>query len=131
MLHTGAGIHVFNGISKGALQVPGSLPNNSLVISNNRDSRFRLRFVCRSDSTMQNVGRLIGPNGTTVTNGDIFYIVHALPGGLQVTSNVENTPEQDALTDRDQGVYTCHIPLQTGEIKYISVGIYPSGFNSE
>ena len=75
---------------------------------------------------MSNVGMLIGPDGTTVTSGDVFTITHQ-PGEL----SVENTLSQNILTAGDQGVYTCRIPLQSGAMRDINVGVYPSGFNSK
>ena len=126
--YAGAGIHVFRGASTGNLQVPGSLPNNGIVISLNTTGHINFRFFCRSDSMMSNVGMLIGPDGTTVTTGDVFDISRAQPGELRV----ENNPLLNyVLTASDQGVYTCRIPLQSGEMRDINVGIYPSGFNSK
>ena len=119
----GAGIHVFNGV------FVGSLPNNGMIISTPSTTRLRYRFCffCMSDSMMSNVGMLIGPNGTTVTTGDVFDISTLLPGQLQAI----NTRYRNALTTNDQGVYTCRIPLQSGEMTDINVGIYPSGFSSK
>ena len=126
--YAGAGIHVFRGASTGDLQVPGSLPNNGIIISlNTTENGFYFRFFCRSDSMMSNVGMLIGPDGTTVTTGDVFTIAHPQPGEL----TVENKLSQNVLTANDQGVYTCHISFQSGETRNINVGIYPSGFNSK
>ena len=130
---SGAGIHVFRGAATGDLQVPGSLPNNGIVISlNTAEGGFYFRFFCRSDSMMSNVGMLIGPDGTTVATGDVFTVSQPQPGELQV----ENRLSQNILTASDQGVYTCRIPLQSGELKRIemseiNVGIYPNGFNSK
>ena len=81
---------------------------------------------------MSNVGMLIGPDGTTVTTGDVFTIAHQQRGEL----TVENKLSQKVLTASDQGVYTCCIPLQSGvlrqiEMRDINVGIYPNGFNSK
>ena len=84
-------------------------------------------LFCRSDSMMNNVGMLIGPDGTTVTTGDVFTIVHPRPGELGVLNRVS----QNILTAGDQGVYTCRIPLQSGAMRDINVGIYPSEFNSK
>ena len=124
----GAGIHVFRGASTGDLQVPGSLPNNGIVISlNTVEGGVYFHFFCRSDSMMSNVGMLIGPNESAVTTGDIFTIARPQPGEL----TVENKLSQNVLTANDQGVYTCRIPLQSGEMKDINVGIYPSGFSSK
>ena len=121
----GAGIHVFRGASTGDLQ---SLPNNGIVISlNTAEGGVYFRFFCRSDSMMNNVGMLIGPDGTVVTTGDVFTIAHPQPGELRV----ENKLSQNVLTASNQGVYTCRIPLQSGEMRDINVGIYPSGFHSK
>ena len=126
--YAGAGIQVFRGASTGGLQVSGSLPNNGIVISlNTAENGVYFRFFCRSDSMMSNVGMLIGPDGTTITTGGVFTIAHQQRGEL----TVENTPSQNVLTARDQGVYTCRIPLQSGETRNINVGVYPSGFNSK
>ena len=76
---------------------------------------------------MNDAGMLIGLDGTTITTNPIFVITRPQPGELRV----ENSPSQDTLTDQDQGVYTCVIPLQSGEMRDINIGIYPSGFNSK
>ena len=67
---------------------------------------------------------LIGPDGTTVASGDVIQIEH--DEYLQLHVYAHNN-----LTASDQGVYTCHIPLQSGENRSINVGIYPSGFSSK
>ena len=114
-----AGVHVFSG-------TPHSLPANGLVIS--VGSGTRLRFFCRSDSMSANVGQLIGLDGTTaLTNNSFFEIVRSQPGELMVRNRVSS---QNALTTSQQGVYTCHIPLQSGQRREINVGLYPNGFNS-
>ena len=76
---------------------------------------------------MENAGTLIGPDGTIITTGSVFTITHPQLGELRA----KNIPPQNILTASDQGVYTCRIPLQSGEIGEINVGIYPSGFNSK
>ena len=70
---------------------------------------------------------LIGPNGTKVNTGNVFTITRSRPGEL----GVENRPSQSALAAHDRGVYTCRIPLQSGDMRDINIGVYPSGFNSE
>ena len=118
----GAGIHVFVGVAV------GSLPNNGIVKSSLSEYHHtRFFFFCRSDSMMSNVGMLIGPDGSTVTTGDVFTITHPQPGELRV----ENKLSQNVLTASDQGVYTCHIPLQSGEMNAINIGIYPTEFTSK
>ena len=113
-----AGVHVFSG-------TPHSLPANGLVIS--VGSGTRLRFFCRSDSMSANVGQLIGLDGTTaVTSNNFFEITHPQRGELIVHNAVGS---QSALTSGQQGVYTCRIPLQSGQMREINVGVYPNGFN--
>ena len=104
----------------------GNLPPNGLVIS--VGSEVRLRLFCRSDSMSENVGQLIGLDGTTaVTSNSFFEIARPQRGELMVRNRVGS---QNALTSSQQGVYTCHIPLQSGQMREINVGVYPNGFNS-
>ena len=120
-----AGIHVFNGIPP-----VGSQPNNGLVrpiASTNPDAR-RLRFFCRSDSTMRNVGELIGLGGTAITTNDVLEInTNRVGGELEVVNFVGSND----VTSNEQGVYTCRIPLQSEDIREINIGIYPNAFNCE
>ena len=67
---------------------------------------------------------LIGPDGTTVASGDVIQIEHEQPRQLNIYA-------YNNLTANDQGVYTYHIPLQSGENRIIYVGIYPGGFSSK
>ena len=128
MCFIGAGIHVFNGIAP-----IGSQPNNGLVrpiVSTSTDPLTRrLRFFCRSDSTMRNVGELIGLEGTAITTNDVFEIITNPSNGGEL--QVENFILNDDVTSNEQGVYTCRIPLQSGEIREINIGIYPNVFNCE
>ena len=120
-LHSlGAGIHVFNGVPK------GSLTNNGLVVSNNSDSLFHLRFFCRSDSMSNNIGELVGLHNRTLTNNHPFNISTAQPGELLVFVN-----NHTHLTPSHQGVYTCRIPIENGTIRNINIGIYPSEFKGK
>ena len=74
---------------------------------------------------MNNVGMLVGPNGTTVASGDVIKIEHKQQKHLRIYAY------NNDLKASDQGVYTCHIPLQSGENRSINVGLYPSGFSSK
>ena len=121
LLFTDAGMQLFRGSPR------GNLPNNGLAITDNPANGFRLRIFCRSDSMSENVGWFIGPNGN-VTSNNFFAIARPQPGEVTLENIVErNSP----ITASQQGVYTCHIPLESGVIRELSVGIYPSGFNSE
>ena len=88
----------------------------------------RLRFFCRTDSTVRNLGELIGPGRTAITTNDVFEINTDRNGGeLEVINFVTS----DDVTSSEQGVYTCRIPLQSEEIREINIGIYPNAFNCE
>ena len=119
----GAGIHVFRGNST------GSFSNNGLVSLNPMDTKFRLRLFCRSDSMMEGVGKFIGLDGSPIVthNNSFFEIFNHQPGELGVVNFVANSTD---LTASGQGVYTCRIPLQSGETVEMNIGIYPSGFKS-
>ena len=116
----GAGIHIFDGLPR------GSVPNNGLVVGDDSNSRFRIRAFCRSDSMMNNVGKLIGPEGNNIRTSDPFDNSNPQPGEL-VAIVFSNT----TLTHRHQGVYTCRIPLASSVVNEINIGIYPSGFRSK
>ena len=125
---TGAGIHVFNG------RAPiGSQPNNGLVrsivtLSTDPETR-RLRFFCRSDSTVKDLGEVIGLEGTAITSTDVFEITTNSGNGGEL--EVVNFVGSEDVTSSEQGVYTCRIPLQSGEIREVNIGIYPNAFNCE
>ena len=119
----GAGIHVFNGATT------GSQPNNGLAILNDAGSVFRIRFFCRSDSLTFNVGELIGLDGNTFSGND--YLVFDTPangGELRILNTVNS---QQPLPASEQEIYTCRIPLQSGVMVIINIGVYPIGFNCE
>ena len=121
-LYTDAGVHIFTGTPN------GNLPDNGLVVSDNPGSGRRLRFFCRSDSMSENVGQLIGLDGTAFTSSSFFAISRQQPGEVSVENTVGS---QNALQASQQGVYTCRIPLQSGQMREINVGIYPTGFSSK
>ena len=77
---------------------------------------------------MKNVGELIGLGGTAITSSDVFEInTGRIAGELEVA----NFATPSVLTSNEQGVYTCRIPLQSGVMKEIDIGIYPTVFNCE
>ena len=123
----GPGIHVLNG-----LPPIGSQPNNGLVrpivFTHPNPGIRRLRFICRTDSTVRNLGELIGPGGTAITTNDVFEITTNTNGG---EIEVVNFVISDNVTSSEQGVYTCRIPLQSGVMTEINIGIYPNAFNCE
>ena len=126
---TGAGIHLFDGTSDPAS--PGaqvSVANNALVIARAASFNFRLRIFCRSDAMMESSSRqIIGLDGNNIETAGPFLIERLNPGEITIV----NTPSQSAMTSNEQGVYTCRIQLQSGEIRDVNIGIYPDGFSSE
>ena len=128
---TGAGIYVFNSAVVGSTQVPGSIPNNGLAVSLGPEiqSEYHLRVSCYSDSPSRDIGELIGLDGSSViTNSSLFSISHPNPGELHIENRVES---HVALTHGEQGVYSCHIPLQNGEIRELNIGIYHHHFSGK
>ena len=121
---TGAGIFVFDGFGE-----KGAQPNNGLVISSNADRRRRFRFFCRSNSLTLGVGELIGLDESPITDGSTFGLPTPSNGGELGVENIVGT--HSLLTASEQGVYTCRIPLEGGEMREINIGVYPSGFSSE
>ena len=118
----GAGIQLFDGSQSGNLQ------NNGIAVLHNPGGGFRLRIFCGSDSMQENVGQFIGLDGIAITGNSFFAIAHPRPGEVSVDNLVGS---QSALTVSQQGVYTCRIPLQSGRVTDINVGVYPTGFNSK
>ena len=76
----------------------------------------------------RNVGQFIGLNGNALTSNGYFAIARPQPGEITVQNIIGS---HGALTASQQGVYTCRIPVQSGETREINVGIYPNGFNSK
>ena len=75
-----------------------------------------------------NVGQFIGLNGNALTSNSFFAIARSQPGEITVQNIIGS---QSTLTASQQGVYTCRIPFQSGEMREINIGVYPNGFNSE
>ena len=92
------------------------------------ENAIRFRIFCRSDSMSENVGEFIGLDETPLTSNKFFNISQLQPG--EITIENRNASE-NPLTASQQGVYTCRIPLQSGETRAIYVGVYPSEFSSE
>ena len=121
---TDAGIQIFRGSPRGNLPL-----SNGLIVSDNPSgSDFRFRIFCRSNSMMGNVGEFIGVDGNVLSSNSIFDIASSQPGEIRIQNRVGS---QNSLSTSQEGIYTCRIPLQNGEIREINVGIYSSGFNSK
>ena len=77
---------------------------------------------------MNNVGEFIGLNGIAITSSSFFDIDNSFRGEVDVNNRVGS---HDPLTADGQGVYTCRIPLESGEMREINIGIYPTTFDCE
>ena len=100
--------------------------NNSLIKA---DSNQHLEFMCMSGSKQGGIGHFIGRDGQDITYkyGDPFYVSIGgteNPGWVQVSS-------YNTLYAAYQGIYTCRIPDETGNLANINVGLYCYEFNSE
>ena len=96
---------------------------------NDAGSGFCIRFFCRSDSLTRNVGELIGLDENTFSGNDYLAFEPPLNGGELRIENVVGSEEP--LPASKQGIYTCQIPLQNGEMVMINIGVYPIGYNCE
>ena len=85
-----------------------------------------------SGSRSAAVGQWIAPDGTDLTTvqNDSFEVVFGdsnNPGQLMVEAPLSSPP----VTAIHEGVYTCAIPDETGEINYVFIGIYLEGFSGK
>ena len=115
LISTGAGIFVDNGSPAGVL------PNNGIVRGGT------INFQCRSGSTMTGVGQFVDLDGDTFNTGEnngVFSIASIEPGSVRIQTST-------ALTAADEGVYTCRIPDETGNVVDVNIGVYRNGFNSK
>ena len=96
-----------------------ALSNNSLILIESSGSF--VQFLCISGSSKPNVGHFIGLNDSDITWSimDNFIVARSGPGTLRVRTR--------SLRNREQGVYTCRILDETGEMVDVNVGLYISG----
>lgn len=104
-----------------------ALMNNSLIKADSNQQSGE--FSCMSGSKQGGVGHFIGQDGKDITykSGDPFHVsIGGIrnPGLIQVSS-------YNTLYASHQGVYTCRIPDETGNLVDINVGLYRYEFNSE
>ena len=116
LFSTGIGVYV--------TQDHKSLPNDGMIVVQpftNRISEFR----CLSGSTQYNVGQLIGTTGENIVSdiSDPFHVSRGTwfnPGVIHVQSNRE-------LGTQYEGIYTCRMPDETGNVTSMNVGLYRRG----
>ena len=128
---TGAGIYVVTGNDS----VPtGVLPNNGIVIAQDVTSGDRILFQCRSGSTMTGVGQLVDLDGNTFNIGQtsgVFSVENTGSGSHPGSVQCRNRVGAETLTAAHEGVYTCRIPDETGNVVDVNTGVYRNGFNSK
>ena len=81
---------------------------------------------------MSSVGDWISPEGISLitTQNDPFDVIFgddSNPGQVMIETPLGNP----SITTADEGVYTCAIPNNSGEIEYLHVGIYLLGSSGE
>ena len=107
----------------------GLLDNNTVIIAGSNGDLGDIH--CTSSSAMPNIGSWISPNGVNVTR-DTSDPFDVLVGGSNDPASLVITQRSGHLITRSfQGVYTCAIDDAMQQLKYLQVGIYPSGFNSK
>lgn len=111
------------------LEGVGPIQNNSIIRAS-ITGRFN-QLQCISGSTAANVGMWIAPNGEDIDGGpsDSFSVVTSDgtdPGFTSIELQMG-----EALSAGDEGVYTCVIPDENGNMQYLYVGLYQRRFNSK
>ena len=98
------------------------IANNGLIIARSDDD---IRLVCVSNSSQPNVGMITGRDGNTLTSGNGWFVNRGgnIPGYIRATNN--------DFTANDQGIYTCTINDDNGNVMVFNVGLYPTGFSGE
>ena len=107
----------------------GLVQNNSIIRAS-ITGRFP-QLQCISGSSAASVGQWIAPNGGGIDGGpsDSFTIITGDaddPGFVSI-----ELKDGVSLTSRDQGVYSCVNPDESGNLHYLYVGLYLRGFNSK
>ena len=81
--------------------------------------------MCVSNSSQPDVGMITGLDGNTLTSGSGWGVDNAanVPGFIRATNN--------DFTASDQGIYTCTISDDNGNVMVFNVGLYPTEFSGE
>ena len=111
----------------------GVLPNNGIVIARDVTSGNRILFQCRSGSTMTGVGHLVDLDGNTFNigqNSGVFSVENTGSGSNPGSVHFRNRVGAETLTAAHEGVYSCRIPDETGNVVDVNIGVYRNGFNS-
>ena len=81
--------------------------------------------MCVSNSSLIGVGEITGLDRNTLTSGNGWDVNNAanVPGFIRATNT--------AFTASDQGIYTCTINDDNGNVMVFNVGLYPTAFSGE
>ena len=99
------------------------IANNGLIIARSDD---RIRLFCVSNSSQPDEGEITGLDGNTLTSGNNGWFVNRggnIPGFIRATNT--------AFTASDQGIYTCTISDDNGNVMVFNVGLYSTAFSGE
>ena len=98
------------------------IANNGLIIANSSNS---IRLVCVSNSSQPDVGVITGLDGNALTSGSGWDVNNGgdVPGFIRATNT--------AFTVDNQGIYTCTISYNNGNVMVFNVGLYPTAFSGE
>ena len=111
------------------LEGTGQVRNNSIILAS-VTGRFN-QVQCISGSTSVNVGQWIAPNGDIINGGTSGSFVIVTGDGADPGFTSIELRTGVSLTARDEGIYTCVIPDENGNLQYLYTGIYLQGFNSK
>ena len=107
----------------------GLVQNNSIIRTSITGRLNQLQ--CISGSSTASVGQWIAPNGEEIDGGpaDSFTILagDADDPGFTLIELKDGV----SLAPRDQGVYSCVIPDENGNVHYLYIGLYLRGFNGK
>ena len=115
-----------------AAERSGPIANNGLIVSRND----ALRVECVSNSSVAGVGSITTSDGTTLTPDTATSTLSLTnpsmrPGVLRLRSIVEGETTSHHLRESDQGIYTCNIPDDNGNVISFNFGLYPPEFDGE
>ena len=81
--------------------------------------------MCVSNSSQPGVGEITGLDGTTLTSGSGWFVNRGgnIPGFIRAT--------KPTFTASDQGIYTCTISDDNGNVMVFNVGLYSTVFSGE
>ena len=109
------------------------LPDNSAFITDS-DGEFGVgRLTCHSASTAPDIGNWFDPRGfpiLPISDGTSLFLVNSLSGTLHSYTSLA-IQSGHSFGAADQGVYSCVIPDELGNLNALNVGIYPNSYNGE